>query len=77
MKLEIELNREELDSIESRRGPSTPEEFLQTLVRESVEGLVRQDFAAAVQRLGDAAKQLPYEQRTALVEQVGKMIGGE
>jgi hypothetical protein len=83
--MELKLNDEQQEALaeivseyNAQSGESlSSDEYFAKVIYGIIDGRVVSNFETAVKRLGDAAKQLPYEQRTALVAQVSAMIGGE
>jgi len=68
--LTLQLDAETLSALEKRRGDASVEEFLTAILTNSCDGFKQTDFDAASQRLILASKNLPYEQRLAIIAQV-------
>lgn len=78
MNLTLDLNQEQLDAIQLRADAATPSltsaALLEQLVTGQVNAWVQDDFNNAVRQLGDAARQMPYDDRKALIAQVAASI---
>jgi hypothetical protein len=82
MQLTISLNSEQLASLQSRvdsfnavsETQATPESYVASIVMASINGFVEADFNGAVQRLGEAAKAMPFDARIALIQQVESQL---
>ena len=76
MNLTLDLNPEQLAAIEARSTDAgkTPEEFLTDTIMSLIASYTDADFSAAANRLVSAAKDLPFEQRMAIIAQVEQAI---
>ena len=77
--LTLDLNDEELSALQKRADevqpePLTTQSYLLRSLRAEIASYVEADFNAAVERLRTGAKNLPFEQRMALVKQVEQAI---
>lgn len=84
MNISLSLNQEQTDAltgvlagINAQRAAATPpqepltaEDYLALVLMKAVDSYVATAYQNAVKRLGDAAAQLPYAERTALIAQV-------
>jgi hypothetical protein len=76
MNLTLDLNPEQLAAIEARStvAEKTPEEFLTDTIMSLIASYTDADFNASAFRLVNAAKDLPFEQRMAIIAQVEQAI---
>lgn len=72
--LTLEYDAETVSAIESRRGELTQIDFLKKIIDAECARFVETDFNAASQRLIEAAKTLPFEERAALIAEVEQKI---
>jgi len=74
----ITLDAEQQAALEDLRSEYDPAatngEYLAEVLRGAIQGRVEANYRASVERLGEAAKTLPYEQRVALIQQVESQI---
>jgi hypothetical protein len=75
----LDLDAEQTASLQKRAddvqpSPLTLEQYLIRSLNAEIASYVELDFNTAAQRLVDATKSLPYEQRTALMTQVEAAI---
>jgi hypothetical protein len=74
--LNLELNAEQEASLQKRADEAelTSEAYLLRSLRAEIDSYTEADFNAAALRLVSAAKDLPFEQRMAIIAQVEQAI---
>lgn len=77
--LSLQLNAEQTSALQKRADSVEPhalsiEAYLTRSLNAEIASYVEADFNAAAQRLIDAAKTLPFDERTALIAEVEQKI---
>lgn len=72
MTITFNFNTEQLDAIDARLTEELPtrEDLLMRLVNAEVERYVAADYDAAVVRVSQAVRSMPYQERLALIAQI-------
>jgi hypothetical protein len=76
------LDAEQLASLQARTnshnaavsGSLTPQEYLDRVTVAQVNAWVEADYQAALNRIGTAARDMPFENRVALIQQIESQL---
>jgi hypothetical protein len=62
------------DLIADYREPILPQAYLAEVLRGAIRGRVEANYQAALNRIGAAARAMPFENRVALIQQIESQI---